>query len=373
METKTLVQSGKRLISLDAFRGFTIAGMVIVNNQLSEEHGYKPLLHSAWNGVTPTDLVFPFFLFIMGVSVTLAFTKHLAQGSGSGELLRKAFIRALIIFGLGIFLALFPRFDFAHLRIAGVLQRIAVVYLACALIYMYTNWRQQVYIGAGLLLGYWLVMVLVPIPGLGSGHLEPGQNVAAWIDSYLLPGRMYRGTWDPEGILSTFPSIATGVTGMLCGKIITDVAHNERTVIWLFVAGFASYLVGTFWGWFFPLNKHIWTSSYVLFTSGLAAMAFAGFFWFIDVLDRKRWAKFGIIYGSNAITIYTLAGILPDFTGWNFGTHDEPATVSYGFYHALVNVGWDPGFVSLVWSVVFCLVCFIPAWVLYKRKIFIKV
>ncbi len=368
MADQLTLQKGSRLLSLDAFRGYTIAAMIIVNDPGSWSHVYAPLLHAKWNGATPTDLVFPFFLFIVGVSIALAFSKRLEKGSTGTDLMKKSIIRSIKIFALGIFLALFPEFNFMDIRIPGVLQRIAIVYLICSFIYLKLDTKKQIYLGVILLVGYWLMMTLIPVPEVGPANLEPGTNLAAWLDSVLIPGRMWQGTWDPEGLLSTIPAIGTGITGMLIGKLILSDKSLDHKIIWMFFLGFLVYLLGIAWGWIFPINKNLWTSSYVLYSSGLGAMALAAFIWFIDVLGNEKSARFGIIYGSNAITIYVLAGMLPSLT--NLG---GDSSLNSMFFNGLVNAGLAPKFVSLLWALLYCMVCFIPAYILYKKKIFIKV
>ena len=213
----------KRLLSLDFFRGITIAAMIIVNDPGSWSHVYAPLRHAEWNGATPTDLVFPFFLFIVGVSISLSLSK---RKNGGLNLYTKIFKRSVIIFLLGIFLALFPKFDFENLRVVGVLQRIAIVYFICALIFLNASFKSQLKIGIGLLVFYWVTMMFVPFNGSLAGVLEPGNNLAAWIDSFIVPGRMYQGSWDPEGFYSTIPAIASGISGMLCGTIILNKTNS---------------------------------------------------------------------------------------------------------------------------------------------------
>ena len=199
--------STKRLISLDMLRGLTIALMIVVNDPGSWQHLYWPLAHASWNGVTITDFVFPFFIFIVGVSIVLSSLKQLQGGADKQKMRKKIWIRSLKIFGLGLFLALFPEFNVMELRIPGVLQRIAIVYLVCALIGLSTGWKTQAKIAVSLLVGYWLAMVLIPVPEIGAGVLEPGKNLAAYIDNLVIPLRLYQGTWDPEGLLSTLPAI----------------------------------------------------------------------------------------------------------------------------------------------------------------------
>ncbi|HHP7240825.1 MAG TPA: acyltransferase family protein [Cyclobacteriaceae bacterium] len=364
MEAKPQNISSKRLISLDAFRGLTIAGMIIVNNPGSWSHLYPPLAHAEWHGITPTDFVFPFFLYIVGVSIVLAYTKRKAANVTQRELVIKIIKRSLIIFALGIFLNLFPHFNFLELRIPGVLQRISLVFLACSLIFINHQWKTQVVIGAVLLIGYWLIMSFVPVPGEGKTMLEPGKNIAAWLDGLIIPGKMWQGTWDPEGLLSTLPAIATGITGMLIGKIVINKELAlAKKAMWIFFAGFCALVTGELWGYTFPINKNIWTSSFVLYTSGLASLLLASFIVVIDILGKTNWSKFGIIYGANAITVYVLSGILPTFTNGIKGF----------FFDQLVDVGMAPKFTSLIWAILYCFLCFIPAYVLYKKKIFIKV
>jgi predicted acyltransferase len=203
--------------------------MIVVNDPGSWEHIYWPLRHADWHGITITDFVFPFFLFIVGVSIVLSTHKQIAAGADKKKMRKKIWIRSIKIFALGLLLNLFPEFNFAELRIPGVLQRIAIVYLASALIFLSTDWKAQLKIAAALLVGYWLAMMLIPVPGLGAGVLEPGQNLAAWIDSMLMPGKMWQGTWDPEGILSTLPAIATGISGMLAGQLLKQDMSIEKS------------------------------------------------------------------------------------------------------------------------------------------------
>ena len=384
MQTKDhhigLAGSSQRLLSLDVFRGLTIAGMIIVNDPGSWSHVYPPLLHAPWNGITPTDMVFPFFVFIVGVSITLAYTKRLAQGADRKKIIGKILRRSAIIFALGLFLALFPKFNFAQIRIPGVLQRIALVFLTCSLLFINTNWKTQAKVGASLLVGYWLAMCFIPTPGLGQVMLEPGKNLAAWLDHLLIPGRLYQKTWDPEGLLSTLPAIGTGITGMLVGHLLVSKKSEDQKLIWLFSLGFLAFIVGSIWNWFFPINKNLWTSSYVLYTSGLATLTLAASIWFVDRQGYTKWTKVGVIFGANAITAYVLHGILNRFL---FFPSASPEAVQGLFYQGiylrtllfegLVNAGMAPKLASLCWALFYTLLCFIPVWILYRRKIFIKI
>lgn len=358
--------SSQRLISLDMLRGLTIALMIVVNDPGSWKHLYWPLAHAEWHGVTITDFVYPFFIFIVGVSIVLSSSKQLDTGSDKKKMKKKIWIRSIKIFGLGILLSLFPEFNFMELRIPGVLQRIAICYLICAHIYLATDWKTQVRIGVISLVGYWLAMVLIPVPGIGAGVLEPGRNLAAWIDEMVIPLRLYRGNWDPEGLLSTIPAIVTGITGMLAGHLIKAEMDIEKKLNYMFFAGFLCVLAGYTWDLFFPINKNLWTSSYVLFTSGWAFMAFAACILIVDVHGYNKMARFGVIYGSNAITIYVFAGMFPVLLNRILGVKDT-------FFNGLVDLGMVPELASMLWAFTYMLICFIPAYILYRKKIFIKV
>ncbi len=361
----------KRLISLDVMRGIALIGMIIVNTPGTWAHVYPPLEHAEWNGLTPTDLVFPFFLFMVGIAITLAFKKRIQTGASKTDLMKKVLIRSVIIFALGIFLWLFPGFDFSNIRIPGVLQRIALVYLFCSLIFMNTSWKGQAWWGAGLLLGYWIVMTKFPVPGIGKPMLEPGQNLAAWLDSLLIPGNMWQGTWDPEGLLSTLPSIATGIGGMLAGFLILSSLPQERKIIWLLVAGVLSLAVGYLWSLDFPVNKNLWSSSFVLVTGGMALLLLGTLYWFIDVLNYKSWTPFFVAFGSNAITAYVLHGVLADILGMIKVSGDT--NLRQYTYQGLVNLGMGPEFASFFWAICYMLLCFIPIWIMYKKHIIVKI
>jgi predicted acyltransferase len=391
----------QRLISLDALRGYTIALMVIVNDPGSWSHVYPPLRHAEWNGITLTDLVFPFFLFIVGVSITLAYTRRLDSGADKRELYRKIVSRAVKIMLLGWFLWLWPTFDLAGMRYAGVLPRISVVFLACALLFLNTTWKQQAWIASLMLVGYWLTMALVPVPiddvvrdalvtgqvrsgegvlhigpirelssGFIAANYEPGVNITAWLDRLVLPGRFWQETWDPEGLMSTFPAVVTGIIGMLVGRLILAVQEPYRRLTWLFFAGFAMYLLGGAWGWVMPLNKNLWTSSYTLWTAGVGTMGLAACILIVDILGYTRGTQLGRVYGANAIASYVLAGMLTVvFYGPVFGG----VTLNGFWMDGLTGVGVGPRLASFGYAVLYMLVIYVPAYVLYRKQIFIKV
>lgn len=296
------MRTGERLLSLDVFRGITIASMILVNNPGSWNHVYPPLLHAEWHGWTPTDLIFPFFLFIVGVAMSFAFASR-----GNPPQLRKVLVRSLILFGLGAFMAAYPRFDLAHLRIPGVLQRIAVCYLAVSLLVLHASRRAVYWTLALLLLGYFLL--------LGSDLTVEG-NLAARVDRFLLGGHLWKATWDPEGLLSTFPAIATTILGYLAGERLRPNGPNENdesgheVAANLFVAGWALILGGLIWSIWFPINKSLWTSSYVLFTAGAALQFLAFLYWVVDVKKWRGWTYPALVFGRNAIAVFVLSGLV---------------------------------------------------------------
>jgi len=366
----TEVKTSSRLIALDAFRGLTIAAMILVNFPGNGDAVYAPLEHAAWNGITPTDLIFPFFLFIVGVAIAFSYTKRLETGLPMGRVYGKLIFRALKIFMLGLLLNFLSSLNFHDLRIAGVLARIAVVFLVCGFLFLKTSWKTQAIVGAILLIGYWLAMTLIPTPTFGKVMLEPGKNLAAWFDSKYLPGKMWQGSWDPEGLLSTIPAFSTAIAGMLTGTFLLSKKSWEQKVIWLFAAGFVLTILGSVWSWTFPLNKNLWTSSFVLFTAGLALMTLASMIFLVDVLGYKKWTKFAVIYGSNAITIYVLADFLYIlFYVFRIGG----ASLNMHFFNLFsASAGLAPKFVSMLYALMFVGINFIPAYILYRKKIFIK-
>jgi len=358
-----------RLISLDAMRGFTIAAMILVNFPGNGDHVFAPLMHSVWNGLTPTDVIAPFFLFIVGVSIAIAYTKRLDKGLPKGDMYKKIIVRSFKIFAVGIFLNLLPDFNFAEIRWTGTLPRIAIVFLVCALMFLNTKWKTQAWIGGGILVAYWLVMTLIPTPGEGKVMLERGVNLANWIDNQYMPGKMWQGTWDPEGILSTFPSIVSGISGMLAGVLMLSNRTKEMKVILLMVIGFFMTFAGYLWGLTFPVNENIWTSSFVFVTSGIAFMALGAFYFLVDMKGLTYGTKPGIIFGANAITVYVLGDVLALlFYGLKIGGQ----SLNMHFFDAFTALGMAPKLASMIYAILYVCIIFIPALIMYRRKIFIK-
>jgi predicted acyltransferase len=366
-----------RMVSLDVFRGLTIAGMILVNNPGTWESIYDPLEHAAWHGWTPTDLVFPFFLFIVGVSVTLALGKR-AEGSEGRAIYVKILRRTAIIFALGLVLAGFPDYDLSTLRIPGVLQRIAVCYLLASLLFLHTRWRAQAAVAAALLVGYWALMALVPVPGFGAGMIDSKEaNLAAYVDRALLEGHLwqYAKVYDPEGVLSTLPALATTLAGVLTGHLLRSRRGDAEKVSAMFAAGAAGVVVGWAWHHWFPINKPLWTSSYVLFTAGLALQLLAACYWLVDIHGRRAWAKPFLIFGSNALIVYFLAELAGRVIGLPLfpragGSRAGLQTIIYENLFA----SWAaPHNASLMYAVGTVLFWLGVAALLYRKRIFIKV
>ena len=298
-----------RLVSLDVFRGLTVAGMILANNPGSGGAVYPPLKHATWDGWTPTDLIFPSFLFIVGVSITFALSKRLDDPAGRPAVLAKILRRTLVIFGLGVLLAGFPSYNMATIRSPGVLARIAICYGAASLIFLSTRVRGQILVAAGLLLGYWALMTRVPVPGFGPGDLARGHDLASYLDRLLLPGHTYKPDYDPEGLLSTLPAIATTLLGVLAGHWLRSGRERHELDSGLFVAGVAAVVGGSAWAATFPINKALWTSSFVLLSGGLALIGLATCYWLVDLRGYRRWSYPFRVFGANPIAAYTLAAV----------------------------------------------------------------
>jgi len=372
-----------RLVSLDVFRGITIAGMILVNNP-GGAAVYWPLDHAEWHGWTPTDFIFPFFLFIVGVSITLSFARRVESGTGNGALLFGILRRALIIFGLGLLIHGFPYYnpqgvlrvyDLSVIRIPGVLQRIAICYLFASFIFLKTSWRTQSLITAALLLGYWLLMTCTPIPGYATGDLSKEGNLAAYVDRSLLAGHMYTKVYDPEGILSTIPAIATTLIGILTGHLLRSTRTALEKVACMFIAGVVCIVAGWIWNSWFPINKALWTSSYVLFTAGMALQLLALCYWLIEIKNYRAWSKPFVIFGVNAIALFVGSALLARMMNlWCVPRLNGKLGTSKTFIYEHLFASWaSPVNASLFYAIVYVLFWLGVLTILYRKKIFIKV
>jgi predicted acyltransferase len=367
----------ERLVSLDAFRGMTIAGMILVNNPGTWAHVYPPLLHAPWHGWTHTDLVFPFFLFIVGVAMVYSFAGRRARGDSAGRLALHTLRRSAIIVGIGLFLTGFPHFELATWRIPGVLQRIGVCYLFAALLYLYLGRRARVAATAALLVGYWAILALIPAPGAPpeADPLSMEWNIAAWVDRQVMLGHLWKPTWDPEGLLSTLPAIATVLLGVFTGEWLRSERRSvKQKVVGLLVAGAAGLAGGLLWDQWFPINKNLWTSSYVIFTAGYALVVLGACVWLIDVRRWQKWSRPFVIYGMNAIAIYTLSGLIEkSIVTWAVPTAEGSRLIKTWIFQTLFAPLASPMTASLLYAVTYVLFTFLIAWALYRRRIFIKI
>lgn len=366
-----------RMLSLDVFRGLTIAGMVLVNNPGTWGSIYSPLKHAEWHGWTPTDLIFPFFLFIVGISIALAFGRRAESGSGEHDLLKKVLIRSAIIFALGLFLNGFPFFDLGEIRVAGVLQRIAVCYLVTSIIFLKSGWRTQAIITGAFLLLYWFLLMGVPALIFGAADLSKEGNLAAHVDRWLLGKHIWKGgvVYDPEGLLSTIPAIATTLTGALTGHWLRSRRTQFEKVGGMFFAGAAAIAVGWAWHFWFPINKALWTSSYVVFTSGMALQLLGICYWLVDIKGYKRWAKPFIIFGVNALALFVFSGLLARLMGIiKIPRGDGTSIAIQPFIFKNLFASWaQPIDASLIYAVTYIFFWLLLMWLLYRKNIFIKI
>jgi predicted acyltransferase len=366
MMDQTAQPAAPRLISLDVFRGATMALMVLVNNPGDGAHAYGPLQHSDWNGWTLTDTVFPSFLWIVGVAITLSLGKRMAAGIARGHLFAQVLRRAAILYVLGLIVYAYP-FNLSTQRLLGVLQRIAICYLIASAIYLTTGVRGQLIWIVSLLAGYWIVMKLVPVPGYGAGDLEVGHNLANYIDKIVLGRHNYGPTksWDPEGIVSTLPAIATALFGILAGHILRMRRQLSERATWLFVCGnvlIAAGLVAAIW---LPINKKLWTSSFSVFMAGLDFVVFAICLWLVDGCGYKRIVKPFAIIGMNAITIYMISELLDEVLSalhWR-----DP------LYRAVFAPLASPTNASLLYAITYTLSLWLIAFGMYRRGWFWRV
>ena len=401
-------RSRERLLSLDVFRGLTVAGMLLVNDPGTWSAIYPPLEHATWNGWTPTDLVFPFFLFIVGITTHLSLSARRARGADESDIRRQILRRGALIFLLGFLLNGFPFFTWGdvsgiadptllqrvidrlyHWRIMGVLQRIGLAYMCAALLTQGASLKRIATTVGGLLLGYWVVMTALPVPGtggtLGSLLLDvPSGTMAAYWDRFVLDwsrfglgNHIWSGsvTFDPEGFLSTIPAICTAMLGVIAGRWIGNDRPIEERLNGLFAAGCLAMTSGMAWNWSFPINKSIWTSSYVIFTAGMAAVSIATIMWLVDVRGMRRWTNFFVIYGTNPLIAFMGSGLIARliYSVISVNYHGSRTSLENAMYQTLFASWLSPVNASLAFAL-----CFVGLWycilvVLYRRKIFLKV
>jgi len=390
MIDSALHSAPKRLTSLDVLRGLTIAFMIMVNNP-GGEGAWTEMRHADWNGFTATDLVFPTFLFVVGASIVFSAQARLKRGDSRLKLAWHTLRRAVVLFLLGIVVNGFPYFHLDHLRFYGVLQRIAICYLVVSLFYLWDRrvWTKVVLLFC-VLIGYWILVRWVPVPGAGVPgrdipFLDKDQNIVAWLDRQLMPGHLYED-WathnlrDPEGLLSDIPAVGTTVLGLLAALGLGGKRAARANTLGLAAGAAACLATGYLWSIWFPLNKKMWTSSYVLVAAGWSLLLFALIY---GAIEQRGWGKSGwskrllwpwLVFGSNAIVAYMISELLGTAIGlvrFTSGGHREDL-LRFVYIHVFAPIG-DPGWRALAYSVCYTMVCFLPVWLLYRRKIFVKV
>jgi predicted acyltransferase len=379
----TNANSSGRLLCLDIFRGLAVAGMILVDNPGSDEKVYWPIAHAEWNGWTPADFIFPSFLFLVGVSMVYSFAKRREKGDSRRQILSHAFLRSLLLIAIGLVVNASPFIgvDYHALRFEGVTQRIALCYFAAAIMELWSDRRGQIIAIAACLLGYWALLRLVSVPGLGVPgrdipFMDPNQNLAAWLDRKLFMGHLFDGTRDPEGILSTIPAIATTLLGVFTGHWLRSRKSQGTKAQAMLFAGILGLVAGKVWNIWFPINKNLWTSSFVLFSGGFALVFLAILYWLLEIKRwRGAWTTPILVFGMNAI-----AGFVADSfvygPGYTF-TVKHPNGVTLSWHEAaqakLVSLGASPPNASLIYSLAAVIFCWILLWFLWRKRIFLKV
>jgi predicted acyltransferase len=372
----------ERLLSLDIFRGLTIAGMILVNDPGDWGNVYAPLRHSKWNGWTPTDLVFPFFLFIVGVSMVFSFSSRLTRGDTRNSLMLHALKRGIILFAFGVFINGFPNHYNIHtLRFEGVLQRIALCYVISSFIFLWSG--RKTWIGAAFscLVGYWIIMRYLPVPGFGiPTHdiplLDPDRNWTALIDRKLFMGHLYQHTNDPEGVLSTIPAVASTLLGMLTAEWLRSMRSQTQKALGMIAAGITCFLAGEIWNIWFPINKNLWTSSFVLLTAGLAMIGLGLCYWLFDVRKiRIRLADFLLVFGMNAIAAYVLSELLAALIGTETFHSAKFGVINWGgwIFRTVFQPLASPLNASLLFAIAYVFFCWLVMLALYRKRIFLKI
>lgn len=377
-----------RLFSLDLLRGLTIGFMILVNNNGDGRHAYWALKHAAWNGFTPTDLVFPTFLFLVGITTVLSTAARLAKGVTRQSLFLHTLKRTIILYLLGLVVNSFPFFNIHTMRFYGVLPRIAICYFIVATFYLLSpGWKNKVAVVVAALVGYWALMRFVPVPGYGTPThqiplLDRDGNLAAWLDRQIFSAsHLYERTRDPEGLLSTIPALATALTGLLTGlwlRTNNSLRHKANAIA---AAGLTCTALGGLWALEFPINKKLWTSSFVMYAGGLSLMLLALAIWIVDARRSKQkdmqnsrsplLFTFLLVFGTNAITAYVISELLASGIGSiHVASHEN---LQEWFYHGILAVVPNPAFASLLYSLGFVAVCWLPVYALYRKRIFIKI
>lgn len=369
-----------RLQALDALRGFTVAFMILVNTSGDGAHTYRLLQHARWNGCTLADLVFPCFLVIVGISLVFSVRSRLRRGVARGTLVRQAAVRALILFVLGLAVNTFPLFHWQTLRVFGVLQRIAFCSLAATVLFVLLRVRTLAAWTAALVLVYWVLLCRVPVPwygvpGVAVPLLDPVANLPAWVDRHLLPAAhlYHQGFYDPEGLLSSVSALTSTLLGVLTGVVLQrkgTALHKFRALL---LAGFVALATGLLWSHTLPLNKRLWTGSFVLVTTGVSLLLLSGFYAWLDLWRRgTRLAAPLLIFGTNALLAYALSEFLASLLS-ALPAPGARGSLQQWFFHPIAAVVPDAYLAALTYAMLYTALCFLPVLWLYRRRIFLKV
>jgi predicted acyltransferase len=377
------IGSPGRLLYLDIYRGLMVAGMIIVDNPGSDEHAYWPIMHAKWNGWTPADFIFPSFLFLVGISLVYSFDKRRHGGESNNQILWHVFKRSLILIAIGLFVNASPIYglDVHTWRFEGVTQRIALCYFFAAILELWTGRRGQIVAFLGCLLGYWVLLRFVPVPGAGVPSrdipfMDQMQNLPAWLDRRLFMGHLYDGTRDPEGIIHTIPAIGTTLIGVLTGHLLKSKRSTSQLIGGMVFLGILGILAGEIWNRWFPINKNLWTSSFVLFSGGFCLLFLSLLYWVTEVKRwRGKWTMPILVFGMNAIAGFVADSLIYG-PGYTFtGRAANGTTVSWheAAQSHLEAAGLSVANASLIYSFGGMLTCWIMLWVLWRKKIFLKV
>lgn len=381
--SETNQQVFKRLMCLDIYRGLCVASMIVVDNPGSDTGAYRPIMHAQWNGWTPADFIFPSFLFLVGISLVFSVSSRLQRGQSRSDIFVHALWRSLILVAVGLLVNASPiiGFDIHSFRFEGVTQRIALCYLAAALLELWSGRRGQVIALAACIVGYWAILRFVPIPGYGvPGHdipfMDPDRNLPAWLDRKLFMGHLYNGNRDPEGIIHTIPAIGTTLIGVLTGHWLLSVKTPAIKAVGMLLVGVVGLSAGLFWNRWFPINKNLWTSSFVLFSGGFALAFLALLYWLLEIKQwRGVWTMPILVFGMNAITGFVSDSLVYG-PGYTF-TAKGPSGVSMYWHEAaqahLESFGLSTVNASLFYSLAAVLFCWILLWLLWRKRIFIKI
>jgi len=373
----------QRLKSIDVYRGLAVAGMILVDNPGSDDLAYWPIKHQQWNGWTPADFIFPSFLFLVGVSMAFSLAARLRRGESRGRVFGHVIQRCLLLIAIGFLTNASPIVgtDWHSFRFYGVTQRIALCYLAAAVLVLWSNWRGQLIALIACLAGYWAILRFVPVPGFGvTGHdipfMDTWRNLPAWLDRKLMMGHLYNEVRDPEGLLHTIPAVGTTLMGVLTGEWLRSEARQRTKVLRMLGVGIICLLAGLFWDRWFPINKNLWTSSFVLLTGGFALVFLGLLYWAIEIRNwRGAWTMPFLVFGMNAIVGY-VADSLVYGPGYTF-TVKSANGATRNWHEAaqawLVSLGLGAANASLVYSICAALFCWMLLWLLWRKRIFLKI